>query len=86
MIKDLIKNYYEELHELLINVNYDKYCAFVEKWHEMGVIDNKTYNAFNNGNEQTRINSYCHLILGFKGDNKVAKEWANKHLEVTTNA
>lgn len=86
MIKDIIKNYYEELHELLINVNYDKYCAFVEKWHEMGVIDNKTYNAFKTGTEQNRVNSYCHLILGFKGDNKLAKEWAEKNIVRTTNA
>lgn len=82
MFKDLMKAYCEELIKTLNACSIEEYAKFINKWYKMGLIDKKTYSTYKKSDEKTKINSYCHLILGMKGNfiTKEAKEWAELNI------
>lgn len=85
MLRDLMKAYCDELVKCLNACDLKQYEKFVNKWYKLGLIDKKTYNAYKNSDNTTRVNSYCHLILGMKGDliTPKAKEWAKLNITKT---
>ena len=74
--------YSKDLETTLEEHNLNKYGEFIKKWHDMGLIDDKTYFAYINAEQQTKMNSYCSLILASKKTSELAKEWAKENRKV----
>ena len=85
MISDLMKAYCDELEACLNACSLEEYDKFVNKWYKLCLIDKKTHNVYVKSDERTKLNSYCHLILGMKGDiiKEEAKEWAKLNITKT---
>lgn len=74
--------YCYELDHVLEECKLSSFEEFVNKWHEHGLIDDRTYKAFINSTDQEKLNSYCSLIISSKKVSESAHEWAYENRKI----
>ena len=76
----ILNAYTNELDQVLDSCDINEYDKFIKKWHDLKLISKKTYETYLSSDDRTRMNSYCHLILGSKHTLEESKEWARNHI------